>query len=112
MERWFASCCGTEARPPESHAFYLVQGLSSALQSTGMYAGVICNASIAIWAEAAHKRTAQKAVFGWARQAHWNALHLRLIYFGREHCPAPRHDPSACRICAWAAVPPYDRRAL
>ena len=34
---------------------------------------------------------------------HWNALHLQMIYFGREHCPALRHDASACPICAWAA---------
>ncbi len=75
-------------------------------------AAALCSASITLWAKTAHTRTAQKEVFGWVRQAHWNALHLRLIYFGREHCPAPRHDPTACRICAWAAVPPYDRRAL
>ncbi len=35
----------------------------------------------------------------------WNALHLRMIYFGREHCPALRHDLSRCPICAWAADP-------
>jgi endonuclease-3 len=34
---------------------------------------------------------------------HWNKLHLQIIYFGREHCPALRHDPSACPICSWAA---------
>jgi endonuclease III len=34
---------------------------------------------------------------------HWNALHLQMIYFGREHCPALRHDPAACPICTWAA---------
>lgn len=42
----------------------------------------------------------------------WNNLHLRFIYFGREHCPAQRHDPTACPICSWAAVPPYDRQVL
>ena len=30
----------------------------------------------------------------------WNALHLRIIYFGREHCPAKRHDPVKCPICS------------
>jgi endonuclease-3 len=35
----------------------------------------------------------------------WGALHLQIIYFGREHCPAPRHDAKACLICSWAAVP-------
>lgn len=36
-------------------------------------------------------------------------LHLQIIYFGREHCPAKAHDPTGCPICSWAAVPPYDR---
>jgi endonuclease-3 len=36
-------------------------------------------------------------------KAHWNKLHLQIIYFGREHCPALRHDLSACPICSWAA---------
>lgn len=30
----------------------------------------------------------------------WNAIHLRIIYFGREHCPAQRHDPRQCPICS------------
>ncbi|MBW2269756.1 MAG: endonuclease III [Deltaproteobacteria bacterium] len=33
----------------------------------------------------------------------WNRLHLQMIYFGREHCPARGHDLSACPICSWAA---------
>lgn len=33
----------------------------------------------------------------------WNKLHLQIIYFGREHCPALRHDLSQCPICSWAA---------
>jgi endonuclease-3 len=33
----------------------------------------------------------------------WNRLHLQIIYFGREHCPALRHDLSKCPICSWAA---------
>lgn len=33
----------------------------------------------------------------------WNRLHLQIIYFGREHCPARYHDLSTCAICAWAA---------
>jgi len=33
----------------------------------------------------------------------WNNLHLQIIYFGREHCPAQRHDFDACAICSWAA---------
>lgn len=33
----------------------------------------------------------------------WNARHLQIIYFGREYCPARRHDMAACPICSWAA---------
>lgn len=33
----------------------------------------------------------------------WNKLHLQIIYFGREHCPALRHDLTKCPICSWAA---------
>ena len=34
----------------------------------------------------------------------WNRRHLQIIYFGREHCPALRHDFMACPICSWAAT--------
>ena len=34
----------------------------------------------------------------------WNALHLQIIFFGREHCPARHHDLSRCPICSWAAT--------
>jgi endonuclease III len=30
----------------------------------------------------------------------WNTLHLRIIYFGREYCPARGHDPYRCPICS------------
>ena len=30
----------------------------------------------------------------------WANLHLRIIYFGREHCPAKAHDPRKCPICS------------
>ena len=33
----------------------------------------------------------------------WRKLHLQLIYFGRERCPARGHDPALCPICSWAA---------
>lgn len=33
----------------------------------------------------------------------WNRRHLQIIFFGREHCPAVRHDLLGCPICAWAA---------
>ncbi len=29
----------------------------------------------------------------------WNVLHLQIIYFGREYCPAQQHDPRICPIC-------------
>jgi len=35
-------------------------------------------------------------------EALWNDLHLQIIYFGREHCPARNHDPAQCPICSWA----------
>jgi len=37
-------------------------------------------------------------------ESSWNRLHLQMIYFGREHCPALYHDLSGCPICAWAAT--------
>lgn len=30
----------------------------------------------------------------------WADLHLRIIYFGREYCPAKGHDPVKCPICS------------
>jgi endonuclease-3 len=33
----------------------------------------------------------------------WGRLHLQIIYFGRQHCPARGHDLSTCRICSWAS---------
>ena len=42
-----------------------------------------------------------KAVF--PRES-WAKLHLQIIYFGREHCPARGHDLSSCKICSWAAT--------
>jgi len=30
---------------------------------------------------------------------HWNQLHLRIIYYGREHCTAHRCDGTTCEIC-------------
>jgi len=34
---------------------------------------------------------------------HWGKVHLQIIYFGREHCPARGHDLATCPICSWAA---------
>jgi endonuclease-3 len=33
----------------------------------------------------------------------WGKVHLQIIYFGREHCPARGHDLPSCPICGWAA---------
>ena len=30
---------------------------------------------------------------------HWNALHLRIIFYGREHCTARGCDGTVCEIC-------------
>ena len=30
----------------------------------------------------------------------WNTLHLQIIYFGREHCPARNHLRDTCPLCA------------
>lgn len=30
----------------------------------------------------------------------WNKLHLQIIYFGRQYCPARGHKPAECPICS------------
>ena len=37
----------------------------------------------------------------------WNKLHLQIIYFGRQYCPARGHDPAKCPICSV-----YGRKSL
>ncbi len=37
----------------------------------------------------------------------WNKLHLQIIFFGREYCPARGHDPEVCPICSR-----YGRRSM
>ena len=34
----------------------------------------------------------------------WNKLHLQIIFFGREYCPARGHDLTTCPICSWTAT--------
>ena len=34
----------------------------------------------------------------------WNKLHLQIIFFGREYCPALYHELEDCPICSWAAT--------
>ena len=33
-------------------------------------------------------------------EALWNKLHLQIIYYGREYCPARGHQPETCPICS------------
>ena len=42
-----------------------------------------------------------KAVFP---KEKWNDLHLQIIFFGREYCPARFHDLTQCPICSWTAT--------
>jgi len=37
----------------------------------------------------------------------WNKVHLQIIFFGREYCPARQHDPVKCPICS-----KYGRRTM
>lgn len=34
----------------------------------------------------------------------WGRRHLQIIHFGRDYCPAQRHDLTGCPICSWAAT--------
>ena len=68
------------------------------------------------WGLSAAKNVAQtekdlKALFP---KASWNSLHLQIIFFGREHCPARFHDLKNCPICSWASTKKRQReeRAL
>lgn len=38
-----------------------------------------------------------KAIFP---EESWNKLHLQIIFYGRQFCPARGHDPQKCRICS------------
>lgn len=35
----------------------------------------------------------------------WTKLHLQIIYYGREYCPARNHDLARCTLCARFAGP-------
>lgn len=37
----------------------------------------------------------------------WNKLHLQIIFFGRQYCPARGHNPKECPICSL-----YGRKSL
>lgn len=47
-----------------------------------------------------------KAVFP---ESTWSKVHLQIIFFGREYCPARFHDLLNCPICSWAST---KKRAL
>ena len=34
----------------------------------------------------------------------WNKLHLQIIYFGREYCPARNHEHRDCPLCSNVGV--------
>ena len=42
-----------------------------------------------------------KAVFP---ESEWGKVHLQIIFFGREYCPARKHEPEACPICSLYGV--------
>ena len=48
-----------------------------------------------------------KRLFPWE---HWNKLHLRIIFYGREHCTARGCDGTECEICR--ALFPGRKRAV
>ncbi|MBL7808365.1 MAG: endonuclease III [Saprospiraceae bacterium] len=33
-------------------------------------------------------------------ESSWNKLHLQIIFFGRQYCPARSHNPELCPICS------------
>lgn len=41
----------------------------------------------------------------------WNSLHLQIIFFGREYCPARGHNPLKCPICSKYGRKSYLRAA-
>ena len=43
-------------------------------------------------------------------EQHWNKLHLRIIFYGREHCTARGCDGTVCEIC-WTLFPERKRAA-
>jgi endonuclease-3 len=42
----------------------------------------------------------------------WTKLHLQIIYYGREYCPARNHDLTRCEICRLYAIPAVKKAAL
>lgn len=77
-----AQAFGVPAFPVDTHIFRLARrwGLSRGKNVTKVEADL-------------------KAIF--PKEA-WNRLHLQIIFFGREHCPARGHDATTCPVCSWA----------
>ncbi len=45
-------------------------------------------------------------------QSAWNRLHLQIIYYGREYCPARHHNIEACPICRKLQEEPDDASSV
>lgn len=56
-----------------------------------MYRWTLSNGKNVVQTEKDAKRLFDKSL--------WNKLHLQIIYFGREYCPARGHKPTECPIC-------------
>jgi hypothetical protein len=89
---------GTAARPaaPESSSDLDLDG-GVAARIEDLREAVTCGTIL----DDAHAERDLKAVFPVET---WNRRHLQIIYFGREFCPAQRHDLLSCPICSWAAT--------
>ena len=76
-----AQAFGVPAFPVDTHIFRLAKrwGLSKGKNVTKVEADL-------------------KAIFP---KSAWNKLHLQIIFFGREHCPARGHVLNDCPICCW-----------
>jgi endonuclease-3 len=76
-----AQAFGVPAFPVDTHIYRLARrwGLSKGTSVTRVEADL-------------------KALFP---KAAWNKLHLQIIFFGREHCPARGHSVEACPICSF-----------
>lgn len=57
-----------------------------------MYRWTLTNGKNVVQTEKDAKRLFEKEL--------WNKLHLQIIFFGREYCPARSHNPNECPICS------------
>ena len=57
-----------------------------------MYRWTLTNGKNVVQTEKDAKRLFKKEL--------WNKLHLQIIFFGREYCPARSHKPNECPICS------------